>query len=211
MSENISNDLIRSMIKNAAVVVKENNEELSRLDAATGDGDHGTTMVRAMNAIEKAEAEKADADAAGLLHACGWEIMCSDGGSTGPLFGSLFMGMAKPAKGKESLTTQDLAEMFETGLAGIRKQSKAQLGDKTMIDALVPAVEAIRAAADENKNVAEIMEAGAQAAAAGAEKTKEYQAKFGRARNLGERSIGHVDAGATSISYIFAAFAQACK
>ena len=200
---------IRKMLLNAVEIIKENHQELSRLDAATGDGDHGTTMVRAMGAIEKVCNEKQDADIAGLLHAAGWEIMCADGGSTGPLFGSFFMGMSKPAKDKAELAPADIAEMFNAALAAICKQSKAQLGDKTMIDALVPAVQAIEASVEQGNSIADAFEASAVAAAEGAAATKEYQAKFGRARNLKERSIGHVDAGATSISYIFRAFADA--
>ena len=199
---------IRKMLLNAVEIIKENHQELSRLDAATGDGDHGTTMVRAMGAIEKVCTEKQDIDIAGLLHAAGWEIMCADGGSTGPLFGSFFMGMSKPAKDKTELNAADIFEMFTAALAAIRKQSKAQVGDKTMIDALVPAVEAIEASVAAGSSVAHSMDAGAKAAAKGAADTKEYQAKFGRARNLKERSIGHVDAGATSISYMFRAFAD---
>jgi phosphoenolpyruvate---glycerone phosphotransferase subunit DhaL len=99
--------------------------------------------------------------------------------------------------------------MFETGLAGVRRQSKAQIGDKTIMDALLPAVEAVRQAADGAKSIKEALREAAEAAEKGAVSTKEFQARFGRAKNLGDRTIGHQDPGATSMALIFQGFFEA--
>jgi dihydroxyacetone kinase-like protein len=136
-------------------------------------------------------------------------MMCIDGGSTGPLWGSLFVGMSTGVGEADSLDCGAVADAFEAGLAKIQKQSKAQVGDKTMMDALIPAVGAIRTAADASASINDAMSAAAQAAAEGAEATAGMQAKFGRARNLGERVIGHIDPGATSMSLLFKAFSEA--
>ena len=199
---------VRDMILAAVGKIRENHEELSRLDSATGDGDHGTTMVRAFESVENTVNQAKDGDHKSLLYDIGWNIMCADGGSTGPLLGSLFMGMSESVDGKEKLTGSDLAAMFRAGLDGMSEQSKAKVGDKTMMDAIVPAVEAIEKAAADGKSIPEMLDAGAKAAADGAEATKDMQAKFGRARNLGDRTIGCKDPGATSMAFIFAAFAD---
>ncbi|MBW1660405.1 MAG: dihydroxyacetone kinase subunit L [Deltaproteobacteria bacterium] len=209
--EKIGYDEIASMFNAASMRIRENIKELSALDAATGDGDHGTTMGRAMDAVEKAVSESAGSDLKTLLYNIGWGAMCIDGGSTGPLMGSLFMGMSDAVADKESLDCEALAAMFEAGLAGVRKQTKAKVGDKTMMDALEPAVKAIREACDAGKSVPEALAAGAEAAMKGAESTKELVARFGRAKNLGERTLGHQDPGATSIALMFKGFAEAFK
>jgi dihydroxyacetone kinase-like protein len=134
-----------------------------------------------------------------------------DGGATGPLFGMLFMGMSDAVEGKEALESPDVAAAFEAGLASVQKQTKARVGDKTLIDALVPAVAALRAAADDGADPATALEAAAQAAAQGAESTKDLQARFGRARNIGEASKGYADPGATSVSLVFRGFAEALR
>lgn len=196
-----------AMLTAAIEKIRQNHDELSKLDGATGDGDHGTTMLRAVDAIEKAAAEFGELPLKEMLHKIGWGIMCCDGGSTGPLLGSLFMGMSAGVGEAESLDKACVAEMFDAGLAKMAKQSKAQVGDKTMMDALIPAVEAMKAA--DTSCISEAVKAAADAAKEGAANTANMQAKFGRARNLGERTLGHIDPGATSISYIFQAFSEA--
>jgi dihydroxyacetone kinase-like protein len=196
------------MILAAVDLIKAQQDELSRLDAAIGDGDHGTAICRAMDAAAKALDENAGQSIEKTLKAIGWAVMGIDGGSTGPLFGSLFSGMAKAAKDADSLDGPALVAMFEQGLAGIRKHSQATVGDKTLIDAIEPAVQAMRASAG-GGDIAAILDAGAEAADEGAKATAEMQAKFGRAKNLGERSIGHVDPGAASAALLFAGFAKA--
>ncbi|MBW8014848.1 MAG: dihydroxyacetone kinase subunit L [Planctomycetes bacterium] len=199
---------IRRMFLASVEKIRENHQELSRLDSATGDGDHGTTMVRSFDSVEKTINDAQGEDLKSLLYDIGWNIMCADGGSTGPLLGSLFMGMSESVEGKDSLDEASLAAMFRAGLNGMSEQSKANVGDKTMMDALMPAVDAMEAAAGKGKSPGEMLADAAKAAADGAEATTDMQAKFGRARNLGERTIGHKDPGATSMSLIFQAFAE---
>ena len=194
------------LLQSGANRVKANHELLSRLDSATGDGDHGIAMKRTADAILDSVQGCETKAIAPLLEAVGWNVMSIDGGSTGPLFGSFFMGMAAGAAGRDELDGPALAAVFEAGLSKLRAQTPANVGDKTLLDALAPAVEALRQAADQGQRLHEIFARAAEAAAHGAESTRDMQAKFGRARNLGPRSIGHVDPGATSVSLLLAGF-----
>jgi dihydroxyacetone kinase-like protein len=205
MSNLTSADLAK-ILRTAATRVKENHELLSRLDAATGDGDHGVTMKRVADAILESVSQGESLAVGPLLEQVGWNVMSVDGGSTSPLLGSFLMGMSEAIGNSETLDGPGLAAAFEAGLAKLRAQTPAQVGDKTMVDALVPAVEALRRAADEGSAFPVLFSQAAEAAQRGAEKTSELQARFGRARNLGPRTIGHVDPGATSIALLFAGF-----
>ena len=129
--------------------------------------------------------------------------MGEDCGSTSSLIGAYFMGMSEAAVSDELDITATIA-LFAAGLAGVSKQTKAKIGDKTLMDALIPATEALQGASD----LKTALDTAASAATQGAESTKNFVAKFGRAKNLGERSVGHIDAGATSIALIFDAFAK---
>ena len=209
MAMTVGYDEIVAMLRGACRQIKENHELLGKLDSVGGDGDHGPTMLRVMTTLEKAIDGAAASDPKKLLKDAGWAVMGVDGGATGPLLGSLFMGMSEAAPGEGArLDAAALAAMFAAGAAKVRKQTKAQPGDKTMIDALVPAVEAIAAAAAEGAAIPAMLERGAAAAAAGAEATTQMMAKFGRAKNIKEKSIGSPDAGATSTSFIFKGFVE---
>jgi len=179
------------------------------LDAATGDGDHGVTMNQIADAIINATAAPANPGIGPLLDQIGWDVMSVDGGSISALLGSFFTGMAEAVPNDTALDGQRLAAAFEGGLAKLRAQTPAQPGDKTMLDALLPAVTALRQAVDAQQPLPAILTAAAAAAQHGADSTKDMQARFGRARNLGARTIGHVDPGATTISLLFAGFAEA--
>ena len=196
-------ELLMGMLRGAATEVKANHEELSRLDSFGGDGDHGTTMVRAMGCMEKAIDAASTHDVKTLLNDVGWAIMGVDGGATGPLLGMFFMGMSEGASG-DVVDAETLAVMFESGLVKVQKQTKAQVGDKTMIDALVPAVHAMKSASD--KEMVSALKCASDAAEQGAVSTKELQARFGRAKNIKEKSIGTQDPGATSVAYMFRGF-----
>ena len=209
MAETIGYDGMVRMLRGAAEKVMTQHETLSKLDAAIGDGDHGTAMRRAMSCLAKAVADSRSRDLASVLNDVGWAILSAGGGSTGPLFGTFFMGMSEGVGDRASLDAAALAEAFKAALAAVRKQTKAELGDKTMIDALAPAVDALREAADADKDIATALSEAAAAAEHGAASTRDLQARFGRARNLGERTIGHQDPGATSMSFIFRGFSEA--
>ncbi len=187
----------------AQIAVQSGEQRFSELDAAAGgDGDHGTAIVAAMNAIFKADG----ADFKLLLGDMAEKLQTESSGSTSSLYGSWLEGMAEAAPtGATELTAEQLAELFAAGLEEIQYATKARIGDKTLMDALIPATEALVAAAPQGETT--LFAAAAEAAQKGAEATAAMRAKFGRARNLGDRSIGPVDAGAASLATIFKAFA----
>ena len=208
MSETIGYPQLCRMLLSAVGQIRENHEMLSRLDAAVGDGDHGTSMLRSMEALAKAVGEIEGMDPQDLLSKVAWAVMGCDGGSTGPLLGSFFLGMSDAVADHADLNCALVAAMFEGGVAKLQKQSRAKPGDKTMMDAFVPALEAIKAAAPAG-DVHTALQQAAEAAARGAESTRPFRARFGRARNLGDRVIGHPDPGAVSVSLLFKGFSNA--
>ena len=211
MTQAIGYNELARMLRCAAGQIRNNHEMLSKLDSFGGDGDHGTTMVRGMGIVAKTIDESNGADIKTLLSDIGWAVMGVDGGAAGPLFGSFFGGMSEPADGKDVIDAATLAAMFEAGLASVKTLTRAQPGDKTMIDALVPAVEAVQKAADEGASITDALERGAEAAEEGAAATRDMQARFGRAKNIGEKSVGNADPGATSVSLIFKGFIEGVR
>lgn len=199
------------MLRGAAAEVRENHATLSKLDSVGGDGDHGTTMLRCMDAVENAAAETAGENITALLDKAGWAVMGIDGGATGPLFGSFFLGMAEAAEGRPALDAPAIAAMFEQGLTAVRRRTKAQPGDKTMLDALAPAVDAANKAAADGADPLGVLDAAAKAAQDGAAATRAMQARFGRAKNIGSKSVGAEDPGAASVACIFNGFYQGAK
>jgi phosphoenolpyruvate---glycerone phosphotransferase subunit DhaL len=208
MADTIGYSHFGRMLNAATEQIRHNHEMLSRLDGAVGDGDHGTTILRAMEAVAKTVAEQKGDELKPLFSAIAWAVMSCDGGSTGPLLGSFFMGLADGAAGKSTFDAPALAALFAAGIGKLHKQSKAQIGDKTMMDAFLPALAALQAAEPSAGPKAALRQA-AEAAAQGAEATKNMRAKFGRARNLGDRVIGHPDPGAVSVSLLFKGFSEA--
>jgi phosphoenolpyruvate---glycerone phosphotransferase subunit DhaL len=207
MAETLAYPQICRLLLGAVEQIRRHHEMLSRLDAAIGDGDHGTTLLRAMETVATAVSESAGPELEPLLSKAAWNIMACDGGSTGPLLGSFFLGMSEAVAGKTALDRNDVAAMFEAGTAKLQKQSRAHLGDKTMMDAFLPALEALKAALPTGDFKVAFQQA-AQAAAAGAEATRGMRARFGRARHLGDRVLGHPDPGAVSASLIFQGFSE---
>ena len=209
MNESISKEEFARMIAGAAAAVRAQHTMLSQLDCAAGDGDHGTTMLRTVSRLEECFAPGNSDDLRTCIQKAGWSVLGVDGGASSSLLGTFFSGMADAQAWGASISSSDLALIFEAGLAAVRKQTKAQPGDKTMMDALVPAVEALRTAADTGKSVSEALDAAAQAARAGAEATRDLIARYGRAKFLGDKTRGHLDPGATSISLMFEGFCSA--
>lgn len=197
-------EAFKAMLDNALKQIKAREDEFSKLDAVIGDGDHGTAIVTALSAIHRIAQNGTEFKA--MLGDMGMGVMLEVSGSTSTLLGAFFLGMSDAASGTE-LDAAGVKSMFAGGLANVQQQTKAQRGDKTMMDALIPAVEAIQASTSDD--IKEILTAGADAALKGAEETVQMKANFGRARNYGERSIGYADSGATSWSCMFAAFAEA--
>ena len=193
------------MILSAVEKIRENHEILSKLDSATGDGDHGTTMLRSVKAVEDTINHNPDEKINDLFYKIGWSIMSADGGSTGPLLGSFFMGMSEGFDETDAYDSAAVAKMIVAGAEKMHKQSRAQVGDKTMMDALLPAVDVLKAA-NASDAVTDVLARAAKAANEGSEATKDMKAKFGRARNLGDRVIGHKDPGSVSIALMFQGF-----
>ena len=194
----------KAMLDNALKNIKEREDEFSKLDAVIGDGDHGQAIVTAMSAIV-ATAQKGTEFKA-MLNDMGFDVMLQVSGSTSTLLGAFFLGMSDHASGTE-LDAAGVKAMFAGGLANVQKQTKAQKGDKTMMDALIPASEAI--AAYEGDSVNALFAAAAKAAAEGAENSKNFVSKFGRAKSYGTKTIGTPDAGAASMACFFRGLAQA--
>lgn len=175
---------------------------LTEIDSAIGDGDHGIGMAGGM---KKARAKllrmKGEENVYAIFEAAGKAMLLSMGGASGVIFGSLYLAGARDTEPAASITAGELAKMERKSLAAIKERGKAEVGDKTMVDALTPAVEAMEA--NSGKGLLEMMKAAEEAARQGVEDTKNYVAKFGRAKSLMERAIGYQDAGATSVWLIF--------
>lgn len=207
---NLTIENFKAMMNLALANIKAREEEFSKLDAIAGDGDHGTAIVTALTIIAADAQEGTEFPA--MLNDMGMGVMMKTSGSTSTLLGALFMGMGEalePLQVTDEVNAAQLKAMFRGGLAGVQEQTKAKPGDKTMMDALVPAVEAIEACTSDD--VKTLLEAGAEAALKGADATVNMKANFGRARNLGERSIGFADAGATSWACLFQSFAEGIR
>lgn len=196
-----ANDYV-TMLKGAVAQIRANHVYLSELDAATGDGDHGSTILKVMNNLDAALDSSAGQPLKDILFDAGMAAASTDGGSSAPLIGSFFMGMADPVEAKSELAASDVVAIILAGIDGVAADSKAQIGDKTMMDPLLTVRDWLKAN-PAPEDVKALMEKVAAVAWEAAEKTKDYLAKFGRARNLGERVLGHPDAGAFSIAFIF--------
>lgn len=210
MTEKLTITGFQKMIQQALADVTARAEEFSKLDAVIGDGDHGEAIVTALNAIAKvSNADDAEAkDFKTLLGDMGFGVMMETSGSTSTLLGGLLLGMSDGAPaGAKELNISEVKSMFKGGLEGVQKNTKAMPGDKTMMDALVPAVNVMETCS--SSDIQQVLVAAAKAAQEGAEKTVGMKANFGRARNYGEKSVGHADSGASSWACMFSAFAKA--
>ena len=192
---------VLSWVKAFAAEVSDNRAYLTRLDSAIGDGDHGTNMDRGMRkAVERLDTVQGE-DIGGALKAVGMALVSSVGGAGGPLYGTLFMQMGSASDGKSELDLAGWADAVEAGVKGVQTRGKAEPGDKTMVDALLPAAESLRQAAGEGAELGDALRRSAAAAEEGMKATIELVARKGRASYLGPRSAGHQDPGATS-SYL---------
>ncbi len=193
-----------------ADTLHENAQYLTELDSAIGDADHGTNMNRGFTAVRAKFASMEAMDMAGTLRTVGSTLVSTVGGASGPLYGTAFLRAGGAVAGKESLTPADLVAMLDAFLGGIVARGKAHTGEKTMIDALTPAVNSAKEALAQNASLAEITARAASAAEEGMKSTIPMLATKGRASYLAERSIGHQDPGATSSWFILRALAVVC-
>ena len=198
----------RRWIELAAADIAEQRDYLVDLDRAIGDGDHGENMDRGFKAAVEALGQAEPASVAEVLKTVAKTLMSTVGGAAGPLYGTAFLRASKAA-GDGELDAAGVAAIIEGALGGIQARGKATTGEKTMVDAWTPALDAARAAAESGADAVATLQAAATAAEAGAAATEPLRATKGRASYLGERSIGHLDPGAVSTSLILRAAARA--
>jgi dihydroxyacetone kinase-like protein len=201
-------DVLR-WIRAFAAEVGTNKEQLTELDAAVGDGDHGINMDRGMSAVVgKVDAAGQEKDIGALLKTVGMTLVSTVGGAAGPLYGTLFLQMGTAVSGKTELGPDDWAAALDAAVAGVQARGKAEPGDKTMIDALIPGRDALKSALAEGARFEDALRQSADAAGQGMRETIPLVARKGRASYLGERSAGHQDPGATSSHLLLEAAAE---
>jgi dihydroxyacetone kinase-like protein len=209
MTNTISTTQMLRALESMCDTIEDEKEYLSELDGAIGDGDHGVNMAKCFREVKKKLVASSAADVGTLFKDAGMVVLNSVGGAMGALYGTFFLKLSQASAGKSEVNLSDLVAMFQTGEQGILDIGKANLGDKTLIDTLSPAVRAIEAAEKEGKTLAEALADFEQAAKHGMESTTDMLAQMGRASRLGERTIGHQDAGATSCYFILRSLASA--
>ena len=209
MREPIPVAALDSWIRAFAELVVDNEESLTDLDRAIGDGDHGSNMNRGLRAAVSALTEARPASGSALFSKIGMTIVSTVGGASGPLFGTMFLRIGASLGDTSETSLAQLATALQAGLAGVVARGKAEAGEKTMLDALGPAVSALETAAATGVSNAEAFQSALKAAEDGRDATIPMLARKGRASYLGERSIGHQDPGATTVALLFAAAVRA--
>lgn len=189
-------------------VFAENRQQLTDLDLAIGDADHGINMDRGFTAVASELFAQPPSDLGSVFQKVAAILIKSVGGAAGPLYGTFFLRAGSACSGKCELEAADVVGLFQAGIEGVQQRGKAVAGDKTMVDALLPALDSMRRALGDGGDLAGILEQGAAAAEAGMRATIPMQARKGRASYLGARSIGHQDPGATSSYLLLKAAAQ---
>jgi dihydroxyacetone kinase-like protein len=208
LTESVTTAVLERWVRSFAALVAENRDYLTELDAAIGDADHGANMDRGMTAAVAALDDNPPATAGALLSKVGITLVSTVGGASGPLFGTLFLRMGTSLGDTDEVSASDLAAALRAGLGGVVDRGKAGAGDKTMYDALAPAVDALDAALVDDVPLEAALDAASAAAAAGRDATTPMLARKGRASYLGERSVGHQDPGATTVALLLDALKQ---
>lgn len=196
---------VLAWIRRSAEAIHEQREILTELDREIGDGDHGTNMDRGFAAVMTKLPDVADADIGTILKTVGMTLVSTVGGASGPLYGTAFLRAGTALAGKQELTPADALAGLQAALDGVVARGHAERGEKTMVDAIAPAVDALKASVEHDNALRQALETAATAAEDGAKATIPMLAKKGRASYLGERSINHQDPGATSAALFFRA------
>jgi dihydroxyacetone kinase phosphoprotein-dependent L subunit len=194
---------VKEMFLYVGEQVRESKPLLTKIDSAIGDGDHGIGMSVGFTKAEENLNQKEFLTINEVFKTIGMSMISTMGGASGIIFGTLFVGGVKGLDPQEELNLPLLSKILEGSVTSIKERGKAKLGDKTMIDALEPAVLGLKQSVEENKSLLEGLKSAEEKAEQGVERTKEFVAKFGRAKSLGERAIGYQDAGATTVYIIF--------
>jgi phosphoenolpyruvate---glycerone phosphotransferase subunit DhaL len=202
VAETVGAAALGRWLRSFADAVSDHADELTALDSAIGDADHGANLRRGMTAVVGKLDAAPDAAPASLLKTAGMTLVSTVGGASGPLYGTLFLRMASAAGDRAELDAPGFAAALRAGLGGVVARGKAAPGDKTMVDALTPAVDALDTALTEGAGLREALRAAAAAADGGSDATVPLVARKGRASYLGERSAGHRDPGATSAALL---------
>jgi dihydroxyacetone kinase-like protein len=200
---------VQDVIGEMAAAMEEHRRALTRLDSEIGDGDHGNNMHRGFQAAVERLGNTDPQTPSDALKAVSMALIGKVGGAAGPLYGTAFLRASTAVSGKEELSAEDVAEALEAALGGVKQRGKAEVGDKTMVDALEPAAEAAKGAAGSGKGPGEVFRAAANAAEEGAEATVPLTARRGRASYLGARAQGHMDPGSRSTYLLLDAAARA--
>lgn len=209
MDENVTTAVLEEWVRGFAHLVSENRDHLTELDAAIGDADHGSNMDRGMKAAVAALDATPPTTASGLFSTVGMTLVSTVGGASGPLFGTLFLRIGTTLGEAPTASPLAVADALRAGLGGVVDRGKAGPGDKTMYDALAPAVDALAQALGDGADLAAGLKQARDAAAAGRDATTPMLARKGRASYLGERSVGHQDPGATTVALLFEAASEA--
>jgi dihydroxyacetone kinase-like protein len=209
MDENVTTAVLEQWVRRFALLVAENRDYLTELDAAIGDADHGSNMDRGMRAAVAALDASPPETCGALFSKVGMTLVSTVGGASGPLFGTLFLRIGSTLGDDESAAPLDVAAALRAGLGGVVDRGKAGPGDKTMYDALAPAVDALDEALAAGTDLAAGLKQARDAAAAGRDATTPMLARKGRASYLGERSVGHQDPGATTVALLLEAATEA--
>lgn len=191
------------ILKAIAARIDEQKDYLTELDNEIADGDHGVNMAKGFNAVVAKLDAMADKDIGSLLKTTGMTLVSTVGGSAGPLYGTAFMKAGAALKDKMEMNEADLVAAVEAAIGGIQMRGKATVGEKTMLDAICPAFDALKASVEAGGDMKAALTKAVEAAQKGVEYTKTIKATKGRASYIGDRSIGHQDPGATSATYMF--------
>lgn len=209
MTDSVSMETLLAWLRTFSGEVHEQAAWLTELDSAIGDADHGTNMERGTAALLAGLEAKQPEDVAALLKTVGMAVVSKVGGASGSLYGTFFLEMAKNAPAAPELSAEDLEKSLRAGIAGVVSRGRAEIGDKTMIDALQPAVDALAAALESGRPASEALADAADAAERGRDSTLPLVARKGRASYLGERSADHLDPGAASAAILIRSLASA--
>jgi dihydroxyacetone kinase-like protein len=204
----LTTEQVLAWIQRIAELMRQNRDYLTQLDAAIGDADHGANMDRGFQVAVQKLGNEPPNDIGAIFRTVGMALLSSVGGAAGPLYGTFFLELGKQHAGRTTVSAQEWATALRTAVATVAARGQAQVGDKTMIDALAPAVEELERALAEGASLAVAMQRAAAAAAEGMRATIPLQARRGRASYLGERSVGHQDPGATSSALLLTAAAE---
>ncbi len=204
----VNRDDVVLWVERLQKIYHDNKSYLTELDAAIGDADHGINLERGFTAARDKLQESSPADLSATLKLVAMTLISTIGGASGPLYGTFFLRMSTTATGKTDLSAADVVALFEAGLQGVMQRGRAQLADKTMVDTLMPAIDALKEAVEAGDDFKTALQKMATAAETGMKATIPLQARKGRASYLGERSIGHQDPGATSAYLMLNAAAE---